>query len=87
MFTIGQTVKRNDNGRKVRIVDVRPSGLRAYYVTEDVQDEHTTILSDTQLRPVFETFPDDEALGCACGWTGCLSKTSRNCPICFRRLR
>lgn len=57
MFTVGQIVTRNDNGRKVRIVDVRPSGLHLFYVTEDVQDEHTAILDATQLRPVFESEP------------------------------
>ena len=53
--TIGQRVKRNDNGRTVRIVDLRPCGVRVFAVTEDMQDGHTAILDVRDLRPLTET--------------------------------
>jgi hypothetical protein len=45
---------RNDNGRVVRIIDVRPVGLRVFYVTEDRLDGHTTMIGHDQLRPAKE---------------------------------
>lgn len=49
-FHIGDTARRNDTGARVRVVDVRPNGLRVFYVCEH-QDGHTAIFEHGQLRP------------------------------------
>lgn len=51
IYTLLSVVRRLDNGRRVRIVDVQPNGLQVFYRTEDLQDGHTCILSGAQLRP------------------------------------
>jgi hypothetical protein len=50
MFHENDVVKRLDNGRPVRIVEVLPNGLRVFYRTVDLQDGHTAIFSQEQLR-------------------------------------
>ncbi len=60
MFTINQVVKRNDTGRAVRIVEVRPNGLQVFYVTRDQQDGHTTIFGERDLRPLERQSPHDD---------------------------
>jgi hypothetical protein len=51
-LSLGELAKRDDNGRVVRVIEVRPVGLSVFYVTEDVQDGHTCILGHRDLRPV-----------------------------------
>lgn len=58
MFHLHQTVKRLDNGRLVRIVDVQPNGLQVFYRTEDVIDGHTALFSASQLRPNYKDGED-----------------------------
>ena len=50
--TIGQKVKRNDNGRIVRVTDIRPVGMFVFCVTEDMRDGHTAIIDARDLRPL-----------------------------------
>jgi hypothetical protein len=42
--------KRNDNGQVIRIVEVRPIGLRVFYMTEG-DDGNTAFIGHDQLRP------------------------------------
>jgi len=62
ILKIGDTAKRIDNGRTIRVVDARPNDHdgRTFwvYITEDVQDGHTTIISHDQLRPLNPTAAD-----------------------------
>lgn len=48
---VNETAKRNDNGARVRVVDVRPNGLRVFYAVEDCRDGHTAIIEHSELRP------------------------------------
>lgn len=48
---LGDRAKRNDNGRIVRVTDIRPIGMRVFYVIEDVHDGHTAIIAERDLRP------------------------------------
>lgn len=52
---IDDVVKRRDNGRPVRIVDLRLVGLRIFYQTEDMEDGHTALFDERDLRPVYNT--------------------------------
>lgn len=58
MFHMHQVVKRLDNGRRVRIVDVAPNGLAVFYRAEDLLDGHTAIFSASQLRPDYKAGED-----------------------------
>jgi hypothetical protein len=54
-FKTNDIAKRNDNGRVVNIISVRPIGLRVFYVTEDQLDGHTTIIAHEDLRALEST--------------------------------
>ena len=51
MYKQGQTVKRNDTGEQVQIVDVLPVGTAVFYRVE-YESGDTTLLQATALRPV-----------------------------------
>ena len=48
---IDQTCKRNDTGARVRVLEVRPNGLRVFYLMQDCRDGHTLILAHEDCRP------------------------------------
>jgi hypothetical protein len=50
-YQVGERATRNDNGRRVKIVEARPVGFRVLYTTEDLEDGRTTVLDGRQLRP------------------------------------
>jgi hypothetical protein len=43
--------------------------------------------SDAAIAASTEPEPEPVRFQCACGWRGQLSRSSINCPICFRKLR
>jgi len=63
MFTLHEIVKRNDNGRKVRIVDVWPVGLSGYVFCriEDVETEAVAVLDARDLRAIVKPIPKASA--------------------------
>lgn len=51
-IVIGKKYKRNDTGAVVKVIDLRLAGTAIFAVTQDVNDGHTTIIQDKDLRPV-----------------------------------
>lgn len=44
--------KRVDNGRSVKVIDLKPNGATIFAVTQDELDGHTTIINTKDLRPL-----------------------------------
>jgi hypothetical protein len=54
ILSYGDKAIRNDNGRTVRVLDVRPNGVNVFYLAEDLKDGHTVIIAHKDLRPWYE---------------------------------
>lgn len=50
---VGDVVKRNSTGERVKVVDVQPIGARIFYVLEDARDGvYAGLCQESDLRPI-----------------------------------